>query len=465
MKKNFKRILAVLLTLIMTFSCFGIVSQAATAKTVIQYGKAGGYLAIGDSLSRGCGTDGFYMDRDKAPDGGQYDLYEMRNVEGAIPYQIAQAVGCKAPVDITDQDATYWPCVYPGMTTAVAMDLLGIEDNFKDVDLNYPYYDSVLKYFGYEGSFDGVREKDVYVEGECGLCGNIVDLVKKADLITLELGMCDVFYRAYKIATKSTLSGGFSFDKLDNPEAIINLVKTALKEIYVGYNYWKEYFPVLLKTIKEMNPDATIVVVGAFNIVNQVPITDDMILPFGSIVNPLTDSMNRLYKKWAKEYDVLYADVSNTESQSTENDWSLLGDFMHNTFTGTHPTQQGYDYMVRQILSVLPEANKTDAISLDLGRFNKVDYVLVNGIPTTDFEMDGYQLTVNYTGSLAQNLTVGIVNEDGTLAVQTYRLAYKAGGGYDAYRIIGKNDLLGTVIKPFKLIKSLIEKLVAAIQK
>lgn len=463
MKKNLKRFLAVILTLIMAFSCFGIVSQAATAETVVQYGKAGGYLAIGDSLSRGCGTDGFYMDRDKAPDGGQYDLYEMRNVEGAVPYQIAQAVGCKAPVDITDQDATYWPFCYPGMTTAMAMDLIGIEDNFTDYDLNFPYYSDMLRYFGHEGSFDGVRAGDTYVEGECGLCGNIVDLIKKADLITLELGMCDVFYRAYKIATRSTLSGGFSFDKLDNPEAIINLVKTALKEIYVGYNYWKEYYPVLLKTIKEMNPDATIVVVGGFNIVNQLPINDDMVLPIGSIVNPLTDSMNRLYKKWAKEYDVLYADVSNTESQSTENDWSLLGDFAKNTFTGTHPTQQGYDYMVRQILSVLPEEEAKEGIVVDLARFNKVDYVLVNGVPVDDYELNNYLLTVPYSGPLAQNLTIGVKNDDGTLAVQTYRLAY-ANGGYTAYRIIGKNDIFGTALKPFELIKSLIEKLVDAIK-
>ena len=463
MKQNIKRFFAVILTVIMLFSCVGIVSQAATAKTVVQYGKAGGYLAIGDSLSRGCGADGYYLDRDKDADGGQYDLYEMRNVEGAVPYIIAQAVGCKAPVDMTEQDATYWPFCYPGMTTAMAMDLLGIEDNFTDTALNFPEYDDMLKYFGHKGSFAGVREGEVYKEGECGLCGNIMDLIKKADLITLQLGMCDVFYRAYKISTKSTLSGGFSFDKLDNPDAIMNLVKTALKEMYVGYNYWKEYYPVLLKTIKEMNPDATIVVVGAFNIVNQLTIADDTVLPIGSIVNPITDSMNRLYKKWAKEYGVLYADISNTETQLTENDWSILGDFKDNTLTGTHPTQNGYNYMARQILSVLPEQNKTEDIVVDLGRFNKVDYVFVDGVEVKDYKLNNYVLTIPDSGPFAQNLTIGVKNEDGTVAAQTYRLEFKD-GSYTAYRIIGKNDIVGTILKPLKLIKSLFEKLIDAIK-
>ena len=70
---------------------------------MIQYGKAGGYLAIGDSISRGCGADGFYIgpNGEYQPDGeGQYGDYSIRNVEGCVPYQIAQAVGCVAPYDM-----------------------------------------------------------------------------------------------------------------------------------------------------------------------------------------------------------------------------------------------------------------------------------------------------------------------------------------------------------------------------
>lgn len=462
-----KKTLSVLLAFIIAFSCMTMVASAATAETVTQYGQQNGYLAIGDSISRGCGATGFYKDRDGniyGGEGGQYDLYDMRNVEGALPYLIAEAVGCKAPMDMTDQDATYWPFCYPGMTLGVTMDLLGIEDNFKDEKLDYPYYDSMLKYFGYEGSFDGVREKDVYVEGESGQCGNIMELIGKADLITLQLGMCDVFYRAYRIATK----GGFLKDgwgeAIKNVDSLLGVVKTAIGEMKNGFDYFEKYYPVLLAKIRELNPDATIVVVGAFNVINELTITDDMITPVGSVASVLTDKMNKDYKKWAKQYGALYADVSNTEILAAEEDWSLLGDFISNTFTGTHPSQNGYNYMARQVLSVLPEAEQSKKIVVDLGRFTKVDKVLINGIPVDKYEMNGYKLTIDCSNPLATNLTIKINNEDGTVSMQTYKLHYSIKTGFTAERVYGTNDYNGTLKKPFELIKKLLKMIVDKIK-
>lgn len=462
-----KKTLAIILTLLMAFSCMSMIASAATAETVVQYGQQNGYLAIGDSISRGCGCTGFYKDRNGVVyggEGGQYDLYDMRNVEGALPYLVAEAVGCKAPMDMTDQDATYWPFCYPGMTIGVTMDLLGIEDNFQDTKLDYPYYGDMLEYFGYEGSFDGVRAQDKYVAEECGKCGNIIELIRNADLITLQLGMCDVFYRAYRIATK----GGFLADgwsaAIENIDSLLGVVKTAIGEMKNGFDYFEKNYPVLLAKIKELNPDATIVVVGAFNVVNELTITDDTMLPIGNMVSLLTDKMNKDYKKWAKEYDVLYADVSSTEILAAEKDWSLLGDFIDNTFTGTHPSQNGYNFMARQILSVLPEKDESKNIVVDLGRFTSVSKVKINGIPTGKYEMDGYKLTVLYSGPLANNLTVEIDNGDGTVSMQTYKLCYSIGKGYTAERIYGTNDLDGTLKKPFELIKKLFQMLIDAIK-
>ena len=122
---TFRSVLAVVLACVIAASCC-TGAFAATEKTVRQYGKEGGYLAIGDSISRGCGAEGFYIGKngEYLPEGeGQYGEYEMRNVQGCVPYQVAQAVGCTAPMDMTDQSATYWPFTYPGMTTAVTLDL------------------------------------------------------------------------------------------------------------------------------------------------------------------------------------------------------------------------------------------------------------------------------------------------------------------------------------------------------
>ena len=453
-----KKITAVILSLLFVLSSFALTftADAATAQTVKQYGEGGGFLAIGDSMFRGCGAEGFYINNDEY-EGGQYDMYFLRNVVGAVPTQISQAVGCNAPDDMTDSSGNFWPLCYPGMTVAMMLDLLGIDDNFTDTELDYQYYDEMLRYFGWEGSFDGTRAGEVYVEGECGKCGNIIEVIEKSDLIVVELGMCDVFYRPYRIASKGgSLAGGASFD-ISSAEGIINLVKTAISTINFGLDYWQEYYPYLIKKIQELNPDATIVMVGSFNLVNELTLADETLAPLGSLLTGITEKMNIQYRKWAKEFNVLYADVSNTEVQATENDWSLLGDFIDNTFTATHPTQTGYDYMTRQILSVLPENTAKEGISVDLGRFDKVDYVLVNGLPVKNYSMDGFTLNIDYPALIGNSLTVGVKNADGTLSVRIYQLLYNAERGYSAYRVYGRNDIVDTLMRPFRLIAKLFD--------
>lgn len=462
MKKRMHSILAAVLALVLLGACV-IPALAATAETVTQYGEAGGYLAIGDSISRGCGAEGFYIDQDKA-EGGQYDELFLRNVQGAFPTQLAAAFGCKMPDDITDQDANFWPLCYPGMTTGMVMDLLGIDDGFKDEALNYPYYGDMLQYFGWEGSFDGVREGESYRDdGSCGQCGNIMELIPKADVITVQLGMCDVYYRAYRIATSGgSLAGGADVD-LSSPEAIANLVASALRELKFGFEYWKQWYPVLIETLQKMNPDADIVMVGAFNLINELTLLDDTMLPIGDLITAISSSMNACYRQWEKQFGVKFADITNAETLSTESGWSLLGEFKDNAFPGTHPSQKGYDYITRQILAELPPETTSHEISVDLGRFNAVDYVLVNGIPVKNYTLDHFRLTVHYAGPGATSLTIGVKNADGTLSVQTYQLVYHAGAGYTAYRVAGSNDFFGTLTKPLrtivKLFRALFEKL------
>ena len=479
MKKRVIKSISIALAVIMLFSCGISQALAATAETVEKYGEAGGYLAIGDSICRGCGAEGFYtnpdtLEKDDAnKDGeGQYGEYSVRNVFGCVPYQIAQAVGCVAPyrMDEDTENATYWPFAFPGMTTAVTLDLLGIDDGFTDEKLNYAYYKDMLEYFGWSGSFDGVRDGDNVADvtssrGGIGKCGDIMELIPRADLITVQLGMCDVFYRTYRIVSNGgMLADGMSFD-LSSSDAIKELVETAIGEMWNGFNYWAANYPKLIEFLQEKNPDAEIVMVGSFNLVNELTITDDLLAPIGSVFSVITDSMNRLYEQWAKKYGVKYADISSTETQAAELDWSLLGDFKDNTFTGTHPTQNGYDYIARQILSVLPpeDGSTGTTISIDIGKYDKVDYVLVNGHKVSNYSVDGHRLTVRLAGDNANSLTIGVVNDDGSIAVQSYTLKYTEGKGYTAQRVYGTNNFKDTILKPFmlivKLFKMILEKL------
>ena len=467
MKKQLKNTLAALLSVLLVLSCL-----VPAFAVVPQYGEQGGYLAIGDSIGRGCGAEGSYLDKDGNPTGddepgGQYDIFEMRNVKGAYTTQIAEAVGCKMPQDITEQDATFWPLCYPGMTTAVLLDLMGVDDNgFCDKKLDYPYYNDMLEYFGYEDSFNGARDNNTqeYVianKGAIGKCGSVKALAEQASLITVEIGLCDVFYRTYRIASNGgMLADGAEFN-VGSAEDVAMLAATAINELYDGMRHWETYYPLLIQTLHAWNPDATIVMVGAFNVVKQLRVTDEIIVPLGNALDIIPARMNKDLQQWDKEFGdkVIYADISNTEPLSAEKDWSLLGDFMDNTFAGTHPSQAGYDYITRQILSALdPDKEVTTDIVVDLGRFDKVDNVLVDGARVSDYSMDGHVLTVKNARTYAKNLTI-TVTIDGKTAVQTYALSYSKDTGYTASRIYGTSDVKQTGRSFIDLLKMLFEKI------
>lgn len=457
MKNNLRKAIALALTLIMMLSCLALTASAATAQNItFKVSSDGGYLAIGDSIGMGCGSDGGNK--------GQYHNYEWRGCEGAYTTTVANAVGCYIPNnDITDQTSNYWPCCYPGLTTAIMLDLLGIDDGFTDTEIDYPYYDAVLKYFGTPTSIAGTRG-DKYVEGECGLCGDILEVASKAELITVELGMCDVFYRAYRIVSEGGfLADGFSFD-VSKADELVGVADKAVSLLKEGYNYWKANYHLILDKLKELNPDATIVIVNSFNPIDDMTLLDDTALPLCSLFTNITDQMNKQYEAFAEEYGVLYADIANCETHGTESDWALLGAFMGDTLAGSHPSQIGHDYIARQILSVLPPVENHTNIYVDLVRFNKVDKVLVNGIPVKNYTLDGFDLNIDYSGPLATNMVIFVCNDDGTTQMQTYDLTYTMGEGYTVHRIYGNNDVEGHMLRPFNLIKKLFQMIIDKIK-
>lgn len=469
MKSTLRKALSVFLCVLMLASCVAVMGSAATKDDVYQFGADanGGYLCIGDSIGKGCGAEGSYIGSDGEQltvenCGGQYNDNNCRYVKGSYAAQVADAVGCSAPAVMDDKSGNFWPCTVGGMTTAVALDLYGIEDNYSDTTLNYEYYDVALDYFGYEGSSTGAKG-ETFDPATDGRTGSIIDVTKNASLITIELGMCDIFYRTYRVVTNGGLLGdGLDID-FTNVDTIKEILSVAVDLLDEGYNNWVKQYPMLLEEIMKLNPDATIVMIGSFNMVNQMTLTDATMVPVGSLFSTYTDKMNKQYEKWAKQYGVLYADISNCESLCTQEDWSLTGKFLDGncSFPGSHPSMEGYDYITRQILSVLPtqtevEAEDTgDDIIFDTVRFGKdnIKTVLVNGIKVTDYTVDGYTLRIPYTGSGASQLKLTVVDENGTEGFQYYKLTHRAEGGYDVEREFGNNDTSSWLSRPIELIK------------
>ncbi|MBQ9880367.1 MAG: hypothetical protein IJM45_08060 [Clostridia bacterium] len=460
MKKITGKALALTLALVMVFSCLASTSLAATVDNItFKVQGKGGYLAIGDSIGMGCGSDGYYL-------GHYHGDYEYRDCEGSYVTQIANAVGCDIPShSIRDQNSNFYPFCYPGLTTAVALDLYGVDDGYSDYELDYPYYDAMLRYFGTPASIPSTRDEDPhyeeigevqhYVEGNCGKCGDIIELTRNAELITIELGMCDIFYRAYRIISNGTLLADFKLDA-----SVLNkagdIVSTAIRLIKDGFNNFKSQYPLLLETVTKLNPDATILICGAFNLIDDVTLLDETMLPLGDLMNNISEQMNILYQKWAEQYGVIYVDIQNCETYATEKNMALLGEYFEDSLTASHPSQIGHDYMARQFLAALPPVEEHHNIYVDLVRNTSVSKVLINGIPVTNYTVNGYDLNVDYTGRLATNMTIYIDNGDGTTQMQYYDLDY-TDGGYVVHRVYQNNDFYELFTRPFKLIKKLFD--------
>jgi len=460
--KRTSKALALLLALVMVFSCISVQAFAATKETVMQVEDDGGYLAVGDSIAWGMGTDAWLN--------GGFG-YESRDVAGTIPKQVADAVGCEYVNDITGA-GNFWKCAVPGMTLGAFADLVGIEDDFIDYDFAYTNYDWMLEYYGADYSSAGAREEDDYVAlvakhgGKAGV-GEILDLAKKANVITVELGMCDVFYRPLVV-----LSGGGSFaaGNLFSNGITAEFVSDFVGEMIKGYNYFVEYYPQVIAKLKQANPDAQIVIVGAFNLIQDLKM-DDMITPIGNAAAIITNDMNNNYKEWAQKYGCLYADISNVETYAAEAGYALLGEeYMANSDRASHPSQNGHAYIARQILSVLPEETEPEHewastdIVVDLGRFNRVDKVYVDGVEFTEgtglgcYEMHGYNIVCHYGFGYATTLRVQIVGEDGKVVTQIYSLSYQ-NGGYVADRVYGDDDTEETNSKFVQFFKDIFQKI------
>ncbi|MBQ7596229.1 MAG: hypothetical protein IJU45_06160, partial [Clostridia bacterium] len=196
--KRSTKLLALILAVIMTFSLV-VPSFAAEAQSdpyaVLKEGI--GYVAIGDSFTRGYGAGENWQDQIYLND--DYGNFECRNVDGSYPNRVAEAFGLYAPDDIRDTNGKLWPMAHDAVSTAYMLDLLGVEDGFRDDEFTYQdgsmlrRYAADLQYYGDPLSLtiDGTS-----TYGETGEIMSIREMLKNASLITLGVGQTDVIYKA-----------------------------------------------------------------------------------------------------------------------------------------------------------------------------------------------------------------------------------------------------------------------------
>lgn len=462
------RFLAILLVFALMIPCFTITGFATEKdESLAHYASGTGYIAFGDSITRGWGVPnwenvGYKLDSANDPN--------CRNVNGSYTKIIADTLGCYTPNNILDKTATYWPIAQNAITTTVITDLLGIEDGYCDRDFMYGYssilqrYETDLYYFGDKQSFaaDGVSRY-----GKTGTAGSIRELVANSSLISIALGMGDILNRARQLATDSFFAEGVDFS---DTKAVVQVLKDFVARMYEGYEMWQKDFPLILDYFKNHASNATVVIVGTFNPIYAITLTEDIPIQIGTAMSAISNLMNQNYKRWAKEYGYIYVDVSNVETGAALQETNAI-EILNATFNeqcvATHPTKEGYEQMARMILNALRENDavqktKKSTIKVDLGAIGNQDItsVTLNGVrlPKCAYSVDDCVLRIPNNIVLGKKLTVSAISADGKLYFYSYDLDFNLCNGYTATRIYSTTDLATVCKKVLKLPTLLFKK-------
>ena len=423
MKKTSK-VLALVLMLVLVFSCVGTEAFAASAGNVKKYNSM---VVLGDSIMRGCGLPGYDSYSSTGP---------LTGLPGSAPYLVAQ--------ECLNEGARRCFCTFQGETLASILCMLGLESESSDDFLwnpntNYNWFARNIfprmKEFCGSGSAYDVKEN-----------------LKTAELIVIELGMGDVFYRSKEV---SGLAGAFDGDG-DLGEALLIMGNEMLNGCsYVMTNYTK-----LLDFIKKNNPNADVVIVSLYNMFAGLSPVDGMYLPVFDAEAIVSGSVNVFLKNIAKQYGYMYADISQVPTPIIEKNLALTN--MGDMNAAVHPTvETGLPYMARQIINVLPSASAEASgtkgkIVVDLGFVDDVDYVMVDGLKIKNFTLKGNILTVPYLLPTAKTVTVAAVDASGKITLQLYGLSYNLKTGYSAYRLLSNSDVVGTVVNGANTVTNLL---------
>ncbi len=351
MKKTTKA-LAVILALLTTMSSFCLTSFAQDTQEdpYAKFKEGIGYVAIGDSFTRGYGAGENWQNEISRND--TYGDFECRNVAASYPNLVANALGLYAPDDIRDTDAEFWPIAHDALSTAYILDLLGIEDNYRDEEFLYARsymtrrYETDLAYFGDPMSYavDGQGTYD-----NTGEVMSVREMIKNASLISVQVGQADIVYKAQI----------FGLDKLNLgdikslPSGIGNIISL----LFNYFDYWKSAYPLLLDYIKENNPDATVVLIGTMNPIKNATIADDFPLKIGGLINIIFDIMNAYTRFWAFKYGYLFVDISDVDTPSSVTQTSIghILSLTDETEFGlqAHPNTDGYARIAEKVVKAI----------------------------------------------------------------------------------------------------------------
>ena len=220
-----------------------------------------------------------------------------------------------------------YPIRCGGCTLADALYMLGCEPSDYDKES--------MAWFHKESSIGlSVWElMNLVREGKNELIGDPCEAVANSDLIIIALGINDLIY----YPNVKSFGGGV------DAQTTLGKALYFTKYMQIGFNDILENYPKLLDKLRELNPDAEIVLVNVINGASDLSVFDEVEFNAGELFGPFVDAVNNYLMLLADRYDAEYVDVRAVE---------------HMGFGGGHPSVEGYNYIANRIINTLNYRDK-----------------------------------------------------------------------------------------------------------
>ncbi len=190
---------------------------------------------------------------------------------------------------------------------------------------------------------------------------NALKDIKEADLITVQVGANDLFTAPFKIYNYKGQTEGADIDFANQFKAIDKLLGGNGKIGFVLYlmvylaksvGDYKENWDACIKKIREINPDADLVVISINNPFDCVVLKEDSEIQIGKMAALITESLN-IYIKTKSPYALQYHFCDCTDIPLCEGVAANDPNFEANMMGPAHPDDDEHTIMARKILETI----------------------------------------------------------------------------------------------------------------
>jgi lysophospholipase L1-like esterase len=379
--KHTKQWIALLLAVVMTAA---LLSVPAFAKAPNDLGIET-YVALGDSIATGLNDN----------TGTNEDAYG--SWANGYTVRLAEKLGL-----INDETPSYVPdgydCVYytspnEGGFRSWAFPAMRTKEILQQVDPTYEYErDRFADYWLDNGELnEQLGDVPALIQAD----------VKDADLITLNIGSNDVVLAqlretAWAIEDEVGVGASAIIDLMksklgfadaptlpegtDENAIVMKFLPLFVKNVMKGYNEFLQNMPRILKALRAQNETAQIVVIGIFNPVHSLSLTEDKLpISIGEMLDGVMLPLNAALANFCMRYRCTYVDVVDEPVDGS-----------------MHPTNEGYLDMAGRIYAKLKyhptETGFTDTDALSAEFQNAINWAVAagvtNGYPDGTFQPD-----------------------------------------------------------------------------